>query len=165
MEKGATIAPELKESVNVISYTCVQCQSKFNNIQNLRAHVWTEHEKHLLEVKKHTQSIRPGIPEESAKADEVRLEKMFLNNFEPIKKFNVKIQVNVDEEAAPMEIPDLSSAISTLQELISEDNSVAETGGNVVTKRILDLLETQEEDDQHHVSEEKTVRFQSNLMT
>ena len=162
MEKGARIAPELKESVNVISYTCVQCQSKFNNIQNLRAHVWTEHEKHLLEVKKHTQSIRPGIPEESAKGDEVSWKKCL---FEPIEKFNVKIQVNVDEEAAPMEIPDLSSAISTLQELISEDNSVAETGGNVVTKRILDLLETQEEDDQHHVSEEKTVRFQSNLMT
>ena len=83
---------------------------------------------------------------------------MSLNNFEPIEKFNVKIQVNVDEEAAPMEIPDLSSAISTLQELISEDNSVAETGGNVVTKRILDLVENQEDDDQQQVvTEDKPV--------
>ena len=62
----------------------------------------------------------------------------------------------------PMEIADLSSAISTLQELISEDTSVAETGGNVVTKRILDLVEDQEEDEQQ-VSEEKNVRVISNV--
>ena len=62
-----------------------------------------------------------------------------------------------------MEIPDLSSAISTLQDLISEDTSVAETGGNVVTKRILDLVEDQEEDEQQHVSEEKNVRVISNV--
>ena len=60
---------------------------------------------------------------------------------------------------APMEIPDLKSAISTLQNLISEDNSVSETGGNVVTKRILDLVETQEDDDQQQVvTEDKPVR-------
>ena len=58
-----------------------------------------------------------------------------------------------------MEIPDLKSAISTLQNLISEDNSVSETGGNVVTKRILDLVETQEDDDQQQVvTEDKPVR-------
>ena len=62
-----------------------------------------------------------------------------------------------------MEIPDLSSAISTLQDLISEDTSVAETGGNVVTKRILDLVEDQEEDEQQQVSEEKIVRLKSNI--
>ena len=58
-----------------------------------------------------------------------------------------------------MEIPDLKSAISTLQNLISEDNSVSETGGNVVTKRILDLVENQEDDDQQQVvTEDKPVR-------
>ena len=58
-----------------------------------------------------------------------------------------------------MEIPDLKSAISTLQNLISEDNSVSENGGNVVTKRILDLVENQEDDDQQQVvTEDKPVR-------
>ena len=58
-----------------------------------------------------------------------------------------------------MEIPDLKSAISTLQNLISEDNSVSETGGSVVTKRILDLVENQEDDDQQQVvTEDKPVR-------
>ena len=78
-----------------------------------------------------------------------------------MKKINVKIQqAKVDNpEDAPMEIPDLKSAISTLQNLISEDNSVSETGGNVVTKRILDLVETQEDDDQQQiVTEDKPVR-------
>ena len=60
-----------------------------------------------------------------------------------------------------MEIPDLTSAISTLQELISEDNSVVETGGSVVTKRILDLVEDQEDNDQQQVSEEKDVSTRS----
>ena len=65
-----------------------------------------------------------------------------------------------------MEIPDLKSAISTLQNLISEDNSVSETGGNVVTKRILDLVENQEDDDQQQVvTEDKPVREFSTFMS
>ena len=65
-----------------------------------------------------------------------------------------------------MEIPDLKSAISTLQNLISEDNSVSETGGYVVTKRILDLVENQEDDDQQQVVKEddKPVREYSTFM-
>ena len=75
-------------------------------------------------------------------------------------KISVHIQASAANQTdAPMEIPDLKSAISTLQNLISEDNSVSETGGNVVTKRILDLVETQEDDDQQQVvTEDKPVR-------
>ena len=83
-------------------------------------------------------------------------------------KINVKIQqAKVDNQTdAPMEIPDLKSAISTLQNLISEDNSVSETGGNVVTKRILDLVENQEDDDhQQVVTEDKPVREFSTFLS
>ena len=69
-ERGArTAAPVLNESVNLISYTCVQCQSKFNSIQDLRDHTWTEHEKRLLELKKHTKAVHIGAPEKSGDAD------------------------------------------------------------------------------------------------
>ena len=51
-DKGARTESEPKEAVNVISYTCAQCQSKFNSIQNLKDHVCSEHEKQLLEVNK-----------------------------------------------------------------------------------------------------------------
>ena len=56
------------------------------------------------------------------------------------------------EQSAPTNIPDLKTAISTLQDLISDDNSTAGRGnGNEVTKRILDLVEDQEGEEEQEL--------------
>ena len=47
LQKGSRSAGDLKESVSLVSYSCVQCRSKFKSIEDLNDHVETEHEKIL----------------------------------------------------------------------------------------------------------------------
>ena len=76
LQKVTRTAADLSESVNLISYLCVQCRSKFNSIQNLGDHVWTEHKKHLCgeclfigasrsELKKHNNVFHPCTTKKS----------------------------------------------------------------------------------------------------